>query len=191
MRAALIVLVLVALSGCESANSTTVSKDETSSSGLILSQYEGCNQEGELLVNYFQTGRPYNMDRDFGAERQAILAAPSREQRELAIRQHGDHYIEKCGQWCSDVYAAQALRDAEAHAARQAQGLEPTPDSITANPGMRMPHIHYSPAGGLGAGTAPSGDRAAACAHARLRGCHRCGPIHNQQLIGGPRDATS
>jgi hypothetical protein len=97
--ASVIVLALLALGGCASdtgPSSATLKPGDTSSSGLVLSRYAYCNQQGEWLASYLATGQPYSMDPAYGPTRQRVLAIGTREGRELAIRQFADQAIQTC-----------------------------------------------------------------------------------------------
>jgi flagellar motor protein MotB len=85
--------------------------------GLVMSSYSACNQEGEQVASYLETGQPTSMDPQYGSERQTVLETSSRSQQDLYIRQVADQVISTCAQ---QTEQAQAQQQAAAQAARQA-----------------------------------------------------------------------
>jgi hypothetical protein len=82
-----------------------------SSSGLIESRYTDCNQGGQNLAHYLDTGRPKSNDPGYAHERQQVLIL-SGEQRALAIRQFADQYIQACTRQKQQAEAATATAKA-------------------------------------------------------------------------------
>jgi len=105
-----------------STSSASPSPGNVSTSGLVQSQYPTCNQQGETLAKYLDSGEPKSNDPAYGNERQQVLALQG-DQRALAIRQYADQYISQCAQQESqaEAAAAQAKADAEQKAQAEAQ----------------------------------------------------------------------
>lgn len=63
--------------------------------GLIDAKHRECQNAGHKLARYLDTGRPTNLDPDYGDWRQHVLSL-SGEARALAIRQHAAEFIDAC-----------------------------------------------------------------------------------------------
>ncbi len=89
---------------------------------LIQARHQDCQQQGETLAVYLDTGQPTSDDPAYGSQRQEVLGLQG-EQRALYIRQVADAYIQQCDQQedAAAAAAAQAAADARARADAQAQ----------------------------------------------------------------------
>lgn len=118
--AAIVVMTAAALMAC--AQSSSHGAASSSSYQLIRAEHQDCQQQGEALATYLDTGRPTSNDPTYGSDRQQVLNLPG-EKRDLYIRQTADAYIRQCDQQedAAAAAAAQAAADAKAQADAAAQ----------------------------------------------------------------------
>jgi hypothetical protein len=89
---------------------------------LIAAQHTDCQQPGQDVAHYLDTGDPTSYDPNWGTQRQQLLSL-SGDSRALYIRQQADAVIQTCdaNESAQEAAAAQAQQQAQASASAAAQ----------------------------------------------------------------------
>jgi hypothetical protein len=89
---------------------------------LIAAQHADCQQPGQDVAHYLDTGDPTSYDPNWGTQRQQVLSL-SGDSRALYIRQQADAVIQTCdaNESAQEAAAAQAQQQAQASASAAAQ----------------------------------------------------------------------